>query len=583
MANTATESKGQNKKTSIFDLLKPYSKLLFALILLALLSNGINLFIPQIIAQGINEFTFHTLVFKNLLIEFFAAAFGILVFTYLQSIVQTYASERVGRDMRNQFADKISVESYRFVQKANPNKLLTNLTSDIDSVKVFVAQAVTSIISSVFVIIGASILLLVINWRLALAVLVIVPIIGAAFYFILGRMRPLFMKTRENIDWLNKIINESILGSAIIRVLNAQQPEYEKFLEANTVTMDLGFSILKVMAAFIPIISFTSNMAVLIILVLGGHFVINGSMSLGSLAAFNSYIAILIFPIMIIGFMSNVIARASAAYERIRQIMDAPSDKELGTSKKELLGNIKLTSVNVLYDGRPALKDISFEIFPKTKTAIIGPTAAGKSQILNLLTGLIKPDSGTVEYDDTDISEYDSETLHRQIGMVFQDSVMFNMSLRENIAFSDSVSDDSLHKAIETAELGDFIKTLPNGLNTIVSERGTSLSGGQKQRIMLARALALDPKILLLDDFTARVDTQTERKILKNVQDNYPNLTLISVTQKIAAVEHYDKIILLMEGEILATGTHEQLMQNSPEYVQIYNSQRSTSQYELQT
>jgi len=391
------------------------------------------------------------------------------------------------------------------------------------------------------------------------------------------------MKTRENIDWLNKIINESILGSAIIRVLNAQQPEYEKFLEANTVTMDLGFSILKVMAAFIPIISFTSNMAVLIILVLGGHFVINGSMSLGSLAAFNSYIAILIFPIMIIGFMSNVIARASAAYERIRQIMDAPSDKELGTSKKELLGNIKLTSVNVLYDGRPALKDISFEIFPKTKTAIIGPTAAGKSQILNLLTGLIKPDSGTVEYDDTDISEYDSETLHRQIGMVFQDSVMFNMSLRENIAFSDSVSDDSLHKAIETAELGDFIKTLPNGLNTIVSERGTSLSGGQKQRIMLARALALDPKILLLDDFTARVDTQTERKILKNVQDNYPNLTLISVTQKIAAVEHYDKIILLMEGEILATGTHEQLMQNSPEYVQIYNSQRSTSQYELQT
>ena len=583
MANTATESKGQNKKTSIFDLLKPYSKLLFALILLALLSNGINLFIPQIIAQGINEFTFHTLVFKNLLIEFFAAAFGILVFTYLQSIVQTYASERVGRDMRNQFADKISVESYRFVQKANPNKLLTNLTSDIDSVKVFVAQAVTSIISSVFVIIGASILLLVINWRLALAVLVIVPIIGAAFYFILGRMRPLFMKTRENIDWLNKIINESILGSAIIRVLNAQQPEYEKFLEANTVTMDLGFSILKVMAAFIPIISFTSNMAVLIILVLGGHFVINGSMSLGSLAAFNSYIPILIFPIMIIGFMSNVIARASAAYERIRQIMDAPSDKELGTSKKELLGNIKLTSVNVLYDGRPALKDISFEIFPKTKTAIIGPTAAGKSQILNLLTGLIKPDSGTVEYDDTDISEYDSETLHRQIGMVFQDSVMFNMSLRENIAFSDSVSDDSLHKAIETAELGDFIKTLPNGLNTIVSERGTSLSGGQKQRIMLARALALDPKILLLDDFTARVDTQTERKILKNVQDNYPNLTLISVTQKIAAVEHYDKIILLMEGEILATGTHEQLMQNSPEYVQIYNSQRSTSQYELQT
>ena len=166
---------------------------------------------------------------------------------------------------------------------------------------------------------------------------------------------------------------------------------------------------------------------------------------------------------------------------------------------------------------------------------------------------------------------------------MFQDSILFNLTLRENIAFSSSVATQDLEKAISTAELHDFIGTLPQGLETVVSERGTSLSGGQKQRVMLARALALNPKVLLLDDFTARVDANTERAILENIQQNYPGITLISVTQKIASVEQYDQIILLMEGEVLATGTHASLMETSPEYVQIYESQRSTNLYEVQS
>ncbi|MGY0041550.1 ATP-binding cassette domain-containing protein [Pedobacter sp. NJ-S-72] len=211
----------------------------------------------------------------------------------------------------------------------------------------------------------------------------------------------------------------------------------------------------------------------------------------------------------------------------------------------------------------------------------MGPTAAGKSQLLYLLTGLIPASSGKVLYDGKLIEEYQSEAFHTQVGFVFQDSIMFNMSIRENIAFSDIVTDQSLEKSIATAELKDFIDTMPEGLNTKVSERGLSLSGGQKQRIMLARALALNPRILLLDDFTARVDPQTEQKILANIAANYPGLTLISVTQKIAAVEHYEQIILLMQGELLAAGTHQELMNKCPEYVQIFNSQQSTANYEL--
>jgi ATP-binding cassette subfamily B protein len=281
--------------------------------------------------------------------------------------------------------------------------------------------------------------------------------------------------------------------------------------------------------------------------------------------------------------MSNIIAQATASFQRIYGVLNAEDTSEKGVLKETLVGNIEMKDISITYGQKPALKSVSFKVKAGSKIAIIGPTAAGKTQLLYLLTGLIGQTSGEVLFDDRPITDYDSEYFHRQVGFVFQDSIIFNMSIRENIAFSDTVTDESLQKAIDTAELGDFVDALPDRLSTIVSERGSSLSGGQKQRIMLARALALDPKVLLLDDFTARVDTHTETKILTNVQKNYPGLTLISVTQKIASVEHYDQIILLMQGEVVATGKHDELMKTSPEYVQIFNSQQSTSNYELQS
>ena len=328
---------------------------------------------------------------------------------------------------------------------------------------------------------------------------------------------------------------------------------------------------------------FTSNLAIISVLALGGHFVIIGSMTLGNFAAFNSYIAILVFPIIIIGFMSNIIARASVSYQRIENVLNSPDKIETGIIEEPLKGNIQLNNVNVLYNDKPVLQDISIEIKKSSQTAVIGPTAAGKTQLLYLLTGLIKPDSGEVMFDGKNIETYIKESFHKQIGIVFQDSIIFNISLRENIAFNNSVSDEALEKAIETAELKEFVESLPEKLDTIVSERGTSLSGGQKQRIMLARALALEPKILLLDDFTSRVDYQTEQKILSNVTSNYQGITLISITQKIAPVENFDQIILLMEGEVIASGKHNKLLEECPEYIQIYNSQRSTNHYELQS
>lgn len=569
------------QNAGLFRVLIPYRGIIIVLIIMALTVSSINLLIPKIIARGIDAFSVNKFDTGTIITEFLVAAAGIFIFSFLQSVLQTLTAERVAKDLRNKLADKLSRQSYSFILRSNPSKLLTNLTSDMDSVKMFVSQAFVTIISSLFVIIGASVLLIMINWKLALAVLLIVPILSIAFFIVFRKVRVIFRKSREVIDALNRIINESILAAALIRVLNSQQPESQKFLEKNIESRDLGLSIVRLFSVLVPIIMFVSNLAVVTILALGGHFVVTGSLTLGNFAAFNSYLIMLIFPVMMIGFMSNIIASATASYGRIKRVLDESLPLETGTISSEIRGDILLKNVSLSYGEKPVLKNISLSVKAGSKTAVIGPTAGGKTQLLYILTNLLPPDSGTVEFDGVSIENYTKEVFHKQIGFVFQDSVMFNMSLRENIAFNEIVTDESLKKAIETAELSDFIESLPEKLDTIVSERGTSLSGGEKQRIMLARALALNPRILLLDDFTSRVDRKTENKILCNIQNNYPGLTLLSVTQKIAPVRHFDQIILLMEGEIIASGKHKDLKESSPEYIQIYSSQRSTHHYEL--
>lgn len=574
-------TKNKNKD-SLLNLLKQYSWLIAWLLFLTILSNGLNLVIPKIISYAIDSYTKWTLDLYIIVLEFFTISVFIFIFTYLQNIVEIYTSETVAKNLREKLIRKISFQDYNYIQTVTPSKLLTNFTSDIDSIKTFVSQAISSIISSFFLIIGSSVLLIMINWKLALAVLAIVPIIGFTFFYIFSKIHNLFKISQETIDWLNKIINESILWAALIRLLNSQTFEYKKFLEANWKAKDIWLSILGFFVSLIPLIIFISNFAVLIILVIWGHYVILGNMSLWDFAAFNSYLSILIFPIIVIWFMSTVIAQASASYTRILEVLNEPIKKDEWKLVKDLTWQINAQNIDLKFWEKYVLKNISFDIKPKARTAIIWPTAAGKTQLLYILTWLVRPSLGEIKYDSSNITEFNKNSFYSQIGLVFQDSILFNLTLRENIAFSNTVADENLAKAIDTAELKDFIDSLPNKLDTIVSERWTSLSGWQKQRIMLARALAINPKILLLDDFTARLDIKTETKILENVKKNYPEITLISVTQKIEPVKDFDNIILLMEGEILAIWKHEKLMKHSPEYVQIYNSQLSTNNhYEL--
>ncbi|MDE1192141.1 MAG: ABC transporter ATP-binding protein [Arachidicoccus sp.] len=578
--NIPDDKKLPQPKANIFKVLKPYKWLIAGLLIFALLSNALNLAVPQLVRKSIDDFGNKKFNMQHLLIDFSVIALIILLLTYLQSIVQTYASEKVARDLRMRLTDKISRQTYSFINEANPNKLLTNLTSDVDAVKNFVSQAIVNIISSIVLIIGTSVMLLRINVRLGLVVLCVIPIIGGTFFIVLKKIRIYFKKAQGILDKLNKIINEAILGSALIRILNAQMSEYNKFIESSGEAKNIGLSILRLFSMLIPVIVFTANMARLAVLGMGGNFVIKGSMTVGDFAAFNSYISILIFPIILIGFMSSVIARASASYGRIHYLLEAPDTQEGGNFKKELSGDIEVKNISLKHGEKEVLKNVSFKTNAGTRTAIIGPTAAGKTQLFYAMTTLSKFTAGEILYDNNPIQEYDQENLLRQIGLVFQDAIIFNMSLRENIAFNAEVTEEAMQKAIDTAELSDFISSLPEGLNTIVSEHGNNLSGGQKQRVMLARALACNPKILLLDEFTARVDRNTEQKIWKNVMHNYPGITVVSITQNLEPVKDYEQIILLMEGEIVGIGTHQFLLKTSPEYIQIFQSQQSVNKFE---
>ena len=561
-------------------LLKPYRGWMALLVLLTMVGSGLGLVVPLVIAKAIDAFKSGHLDMTAALINLLALLLGTFVLGNLQNVVQTVASERVARDLRTRLVDKISLQTYASVEAMTPAKLLTNLTSDVDGIKNFVAQAVAALISSVFVIIAASALLLWLNWKLALAVLLVLPLIGATFFIVLGRVRKLFGVVQGIIDLLNRVLTENIVGAALMRLLDTQTREFDRFVGVNEQARAASMKILRQFAAMMPVITFLMNFATLTIILLGGHFVIAGQMTLGQFLAFFSFLNILIFPIFVMGFTSMAIGQAQASFFRISGVLNAPPPPARGDAEAVLTGAIEVQGLTLAYGESKVLDEVSFKIGPRTRTAIVGPTAAGKSQLLYVMTGLLAPTSGAVLYDGRPIDDYKRDGLYAQIGFVFQDSSLFNLTQRENIAFNTKVDEAQLTRAIETAELHHFVAGLPLGLDTIVSERGLSLSGGQKQRIMLARALALDPKILFLDDFTARVDLATEAKILANVRRNYPDLTLVSITQKVAPIEDYDQIILLMEGEVLAAGTHEQLVRTSPEYGQILRSQQSTDAYE---
>jgi ATP-binding cassette, subfamily B, bacterial len=568
--------KKPKKPSSIVQIFKPYLGIFTFSLIIILFANGLNLVLPKLIGNYIDIYHQNQALLTNqsyLLLGLLVL--GIFVLATVQTVMTIYLSEKIARDLRNKMINKISKSSFSFVNNIGASELITTFGSDVNNVRSIASQGLVYFLTAIILLIGSCIMLLITNWFLALIAISILPIVIVLFGFIFGRISPLFKKSQLNLSQINQVVNESIFGSSLVRVLNSQKWEEEKFKKVNGTARDISLEIVTLFSLLIPCINLVSNLAVVVILYVGGRQIVDSSLTLGQFTSFITYFNLLITPIFILGFTSQSFSRGFVSYARIEKVLDAPDEAENGNHKAEIKGNIAVKDIDLDMGGRMVLQKINFEIKPGTRTAILGPTGAGKSQLFNLLIGLSQPTSGEVMIDGVALSDWDRDNLLSQIGLVFQDSLVFRGSIRENIVFSNLVSQENLNNAVYTSKLDEFVDALENGLETNISERGSTLSGGQKQRLMLARSLALRPKILLLDDFTARVDNQTEQEIWQRLKQNYPQITLVSITQKIDAVKDFDQIIVLMEGELVGVGTHEQLLKTNPEYQQIYSSQQT--------
>lgn len=540
-------------------------------------SAGLNLSVPKLVASAIDAFGKGTFDLNVYVTEFVLIVSLIFIIGAIQVYFSTYVAEKVAFDLRRKLAAKLSKQNYKFLNENGPDRLLTNITSDVDAVKMVIVMALPIMFSSVILIIGSIALMFAINWRLAIPVLLIVGMMMFSFKAVFGRAGALFKSSQEVLDRLNKVINESIMASALIRVVYGQYEEVKKFAVVSQDARTVNTKIVDTFATVIPLITFFSNLAVLCVLGFGGAQVIGNTMSIGEFMAFYNYIGLLVMPVVILGFVSNIVVRALASFARIEVVLNSHVVQGGTLAPKTFKGEVEFRDVSLVIKGKAVLSKINFILKPDEKTALIGPTGAGKTLIVYLIAGLIEPTEGQIYLDGHKLESFDTDYLHKNIGLVFQDNIIFNATIEENIAFEEKIPAVEMEKILYAAALDGFVAEQKEGLKTLISERGASLSGGQKQRLSLARALSRHPRLILLDDFTARVDLKTERTIFERVAKSYPDTAIFSVSQKIESVKHYDHLILLMEGELLAQGTHEQLMHSSFEYQQIYSSQKTTN------
>jgi ATP-binding cassette, subfamily B, bacterial len=553
---------------SLKSLISQYKTSLGVLLFLVIIVTALSLAIPNITGEiikgleaGRNDW--------NLVWVIGGVTVALFVIETLQVIVGAKFREQVGFDLRGKLMDKVTTQNYTKVNQIGIGQILTLFGSDVNNVKDIMAGELINSIKALFLFIGALILLFITSWKLGLIAFISLPVIIFAFGWIFKSVTKYFKLSQENQTDLNNAISQNIYGSNLIRVQNSQTWETAKFNFFTDESRKISFKIIEAFSALIPIINTISSWTTFGILYFGAITYIAGQIKLGDINAYISYYALLTAPIFIIGFNSQGIARMSVSLKRINELMTNEEENPTGELKSEIKDGIEVQNVNLEYAGKTLLKDINFKIPLNQKTAILGPTGAGKSLLISLLTGMIKPTSGQVLIDDVEISNWDQDFIKDRMTTVFQESLIFQGDLKQNIILNREFDQTKFDTALETSTLDELYKTKGG-----VSELGGNLSGGQKQRLTLARALYNRPQILLLDDFTARVDGSTENKIQKLLAQNYPDTTIISISQSIETIKNYDQIILVMEGELLAVGTHEQLMKNIPEYRQIEASQR---------
>ncbi len=544
---------------------------LFVLILV----NAISLATP-LLSQKIIDTYFATQTFDTRLVIIIAiAVFATAIFSFIQSYIGGVMSEKIAYILRKMIATKYLQQTFDFIVKTKPSKILTVAMSDVNFIKQVIGQFIISTVTAVMLLVGSIFLMFSIDRTLTIWVIVVIPGMFAFLFVSFSKIGTLFKLAQEARDLMNRIIDENIKGSMLVRVFVSEKTESKKFEGANEKNREVGISITNMFAMLMPIFFSTSLVGSLLVIIIGGHGVINSHVTLGQLAAFSNYVVLFTMPIMIIGFGLSTIGQAFASLGRINEVLGAPVGFIDGKKKVAHITDIELRDVSFTFEDAAILKKVSMKINKGEKIGIIGLNGSGKTMILNQIVRLLDPTEGQVLINGLDMKDIKVNDLRAQIGLVFQENFLLDGSIAENIKFGRKIKQENVEKAAKIADVMEFAKKFPEQLAHEVGERGTTLSGGQKQRIMIARAIAGEPEVLILDDSTSMLDITTEQKIMANIKKSLPKITIVIVSQKIASLRDCDRIYVIDQGTVIDVGSHEQLLTSSKLYEEIEMTQRN--------
>jgi ATP-binding cassette, subfamily B, multidrug efflux pump len=542
-----------------------------------------NAMTPQLFRWGIDG----GITKQNLQVVLYSAGAMVLaaisrgLFNFGQSFWAEAASQGVAYDLRNRIFSKIQNLSFSYHDRAQTSQLLTRVTNDIEQIRTFVGTSLVQVISSLVTLVSVAVVLLVMNWKLALITLTVVPITAWLLTQFFTKNSTLFGQVQEQLGNLNAVLQENLIGIRVVKAFVREDSEAERYTKMNDALVGTSMKTIRAIRNTFPFIFLLSNLVTLAVFAYGGSQVIGGQFSIGELVAFNAYLLLILQPLLLIGFAAPVIAQAASSAQRVYEVVDAEieiRDRPQAIPFKACVGRITFENVSFRYPGATteALKNVSFETKPKELIAVLGMTASGKSTIMNLLPRFYDVTAGSVRIDGRDVRDFSLKSLRSHIGIVFQETTLFSGTLRENITYANPNA--SLERVIEVAkaaQMHDFIVGLPDGYETIVGERGVGLSGGQKQRIAIARTLLTNYSILILDDSTSAVDAQTAVQIQSALDDlmHQKACTTFVVAQRISTIQNADRILLMDKGRLVGQGTHTELMGTSPLYGAILESQ----------
>jgi len=519
----------------------------------------------------------HDLIVAGIAVVIFAILNG--VFAFLQAYWAEKNSQSIAFDMRNDLFAQIQRLSFSYHDRNQTGQLMIRATDDVEKVRLFLGQGLIQLASAVVMLIGTLIIIFATNARLALVTLWILPVALILFAVFSNVTRPMFTKVQQKLSALNTTLQENLAGIKVVKSFTREKSEEGKFDDQADRLMKQNIAIARVFASLFPLIFLIANLGQATTLYFGGRQIIAGTLTLGQWEEFSLYLIYLFLPIAQLGFIINQFSQASASATRIFEILDAKNDvtdRPGALPLPTVEGHIKFENVTFRYfgGGEPVLNCVSFETKPGQTVALLGATGSGKTTIINLLPRFYDPTEGRITIDGHDLRDITFESLRAQIGIVLQETTLFTGTIRDNIAYGKpDASQEDIEAAAKAAAAHAFVMEFPEGYDTHVGERGTTLSGGQKQRIAIARALLLDPHILILDDSTSSVDLTTEAQIQDALDTLMKGRTSFVIAQRISTVMNADLILVLEKGEVVASGKHKELMEESEIYAEIYNSQ----------